>query len=178
MPRFPNRRHAKALPDVFIEVVDASGSPLLRMPQTHVRRQNLRHKAVFVCLRNTRGDIFLHKRPGAGVKEQAGLWSLSASGHVRAGESLYDAAARRLGEVLGVTGVELHEAGNIPPSSLTDNAGITLFMTAKTSLIPKFASEGMFVDREEFMAILRDFPHQVSPNVLLAAPYLYPAEAR
>lgn len=172
MAVFSNRPKQTVLPDDFIEVVDNGNRPLLIMPQRQVLRQHLRHRSVIVCLRNLAGDIFLHKR--SVPEKHGGLWTLAASGRVLAGESRYAAAERCLETEQGITRLELVEAASIPPSSATRNAETTLFLTARTSAIPQ-AAEGIFVDREEFRAILRDFPHMVTPFLHLAGSYIYPS---
>ncbi|MDL2209970.1 NUDIX domain-containing protein [Desulfovibrio sp. OttesenSCG-928-O18] len=169
------RRKKNVPPDNVIEVVDGGNKPLLLMPERHVLRQNLRHRAVIVCLRNLAGDIFLHKRPAP--DKHGELWSLAASCRVLAGESRHAAAERCLEAEQGIRDLELIEVASIPSSPATRNAEATLFLTARTSAIPQ-AGEGVFVDREELRAILRDFPHMVTPFLSLAAPYIYPAGNR
>lgn len=162
-----------------VEVVDAANRPLLHMPLELVRRQRLRHKAVAVCLRNKRGHIFLHKPSAGGSFEQAGQWSFSATGRVFAAESCHDAALRELRETLAVTELDLYEAGAIAPCAVTENAEVFLFLSAKTAAIPQMREQdfwdGMFVDKEEFAALVRDFPYMVAPLLQLAAPRLFTA---
>lgn len=163
--------------EVFLEVTDTPGKPLLIMPQEQVLRHKLRHKAVIVCLRNARGQIFLHKHPPQAATAHSGLWNLAASGKVFAGESCYDAALRCLETELGVTDLELHAAARFEASPQTDNAQTTLFLTTKSSVLPCISEygqqNGMFVDQEELGALLRDFPHLVTPLLQLALPYLF-----
>ena len=167
----------KAASDQLIEVIDAANRPLLHMPLELIRRQSLRHKAIAVCIRNKHGHIFLHKHPEEGPPEHTGQWNFSATGHVLAGESCYGAAKRRLYESLAVTGIELHNVGTIAASSITKNAEVSLFLSAKTAAIPQLREQdfwdGMFVDKEEFTALARDFPHLVSPVLQLAEPRLF-----
>lgn len=162
---------------MLVEVLDAAGKPLLRMPLERVRRQRLRHRAVAVCLRNGNGLVFLHKQPTTGGQEPAGQWNFSASTKVAAGESSYDAALRKLREELDITGLELYHAGAIKPCEITENAEVALFLTAKSATIPRMRGQepwdGMFVDKEEFAALLRDFPYMMAPVLQLAGPYLF-----
>lgn len=165
------KRHKKNTPpDTFVEVLDNENKPLLIMPQHQAVRHNLRHRGVAVCLRNLTGHIFLHQRPVS--EAHGGQWNLAASGRVLAGESCYAAAERRLEEELGITGLQLFETTAIPASPATGNVAVALFATMKTSAIPK-AQEGIFVDREELRAILRNFPHMVTPLLHAAVPHLY-----
>jgi 8-oxo-dGTP diphosphatase len=56
--------------------------------------------AVFVMLRNDKGEILLQQRSGTGYLD--GYWDFP-SGHVEYGESIHDAAARELKEEVGLT---------------------------------------------------------------------------
>lgn len=148
-------------PQPDIEVIDAAGSPLLVMPQDQVLRQKLRHKTVLVCLQNVRGNIFLYKP----MAETSGdMWLPGVYGRVFAGESRHDAAIRLLDHGLGITGLDIAATARfteLTPGTV-ENVDITLFLTAKTSAIPRpreqEGREGMFVDREELRAIARDYP--------------------
>jgi hypothetical protein len=55
------------------------------------------HLVVHVCVFNSRGEMLLQKRA------KTGIWNLSASGDVRAGESGKEAAQRVAREQLGLT---------------------------------------------------------------------------
>ncbi|SBV94284.1 hypothetical protein KL86DPRO_10672 [uncultured delta proteobacterium] len=180
MPRTPHKKNLPPVVDGVIEVLDDEGKPLLIMPQGQALRQKLRHHTVLVCLRNARGHIFLHKKTAAGSGDAQGeAWLPAAHGRVVAGESRYGAGIRLLDHVFGISGVELFEAATFkqPAGGLAGNAVTTLLLTAKTSIIPRLrdqeASDGIFVDREEFRAIMRDYPHMVTPLWSLALPYFF-----
>ena len=177
MSEFAKRYTKHEIPEVSVEVLDNTNTVLLVMPLKQVLRQKLRYRVVLVSLRNGRGEVFLHKRSVSHLESHIGLWNLAASGPVLAGESRYMAAARRLEEELGISGIELHEAARIAPTLMTDNTELTLYISSKNSAIPRMkpeeAHEGMFVDREEIRAIMRDFPHMITPHLHLAQPYLF-----
>lgn len=65
-------------------------------------RQGLLHRAFSVFLFNEAGRVLLQRR-AAGKYHSAGLWANTCCGHPRPGESIDDAAGRRLGEELGLT---------------------------------------------------------------------------
>lgn len=160
-----------------VEIIDAAGNTLLVMPREQALRQRLRHRLVLVCLRNTRGGIFLHKKISAG--DGGETWFPAVHDLVLAGESRHDAAVRLLGAELGISGLEVSEAARFtqPPSGPAGNVETTLFLTAKTSALPRLPEPenqgGMFVDQEEFKAILRDYPHMLPPLWSLALPYFF-----
>lgn len=56
--------------------------------------------AVFVGLRNKKGEILLQQRANTGFMD--GFWDFSASGHLEADESIRECAIRELKEEIGV----------------------------------------------------------------------------
>jgi 8-oxo-dGTP pyrophosphatase MutT (NUDIX family) len=71
-----------------------------------MRRENLRHAATGVLVRNTAGDIYVHRRT-ATKDVYPSYYDFAAGGVVAAGEDPYDAVVRELNEELGISGVEL-----------------------------------------------------------------------
>jgi isopentenyldiphosphate isomerase len=71
-----------------------------------MRRDNLRHAATGVLVRNSAGEIYVHRRTP--TKDlYPSYYDFSAGGVVAAGEDPYDAVVRELDEELGISGVEL-----------------------------------------------------------------------
>ena len=167
--------------EASIAVMDAVGNDLLIMPETQIVRQKLRHRTVLVALRNTHGHVFLYKSSaaGSGSDQQGEVWLPAVHGRVLADESRHDAALRLLGETLGIAELELFEAARFSHSEIghVENVETTLFLTAKTSALPRMRTQdsldGMFVDKEELRAIIRDYPHMVTPFWNLALPYFF-----
>ncbi len=159
----------------LLEVLDQSGKPFLVMHRDGVLRQRLRHRVALVCLRDPEGRIYVHKR-ARGRSAYAGLWNVSASGRVLAGEARHDAALRELAEELGISGLELTLTARIEPSAATDNAEISLYCTHFVSAVPRpnpdEIEQGMFVDRDELDALVRDMPHLLTPALIWAAEHM------
>lgn len=85
----------------WFDVVNERDEVIGRERRAVVHARGLWHRAVHVFVFNARGELFLQKRSML-KDESPGLWTLSCSGHVDAGED-YDVAARReLGEELGL----------------------------------------------------------------------------
>lgn len=156
----------------LIEILDENSRPLMVMPRSAARAQKLPYQVVLVVVRNREGNIYLHKRSDK-KKSYAGLWSVSASGLVKAGEALEDGAFRELEEELGVSGVQLFYAGTAEACEATDWGRISLFLSAPANVIinpaPEEISEGMFVDEDELAALLRDMPEMLTPALKWAA---------
>jgi isopentenyl-diphosphate delta-isomerase len=75
-------------------------------PKLEVHRQGQLHRAVSVVLFDDQGRLLLQRRAGAKY-HSAGLWSNTCCGHPRPGESVGDAARRRLMDEMGIEGCGL-----------------------------------------------------------------------
>jgi 8-oxo-dGTP pyrophosphatase MutT (NUDIX family) len=94
----------------IVALVDAAGAVTGPCERYVVRRDNLRHAATAVLLRNSAGEIFVHRRSPA--KDWApGCHDAAAGGMLRYGEDPGESAARELAEELGVTGAPLSPLG-------------------------------------------------------------------
>lgn len=92
--------------DEMVALVDADGRVCGSAPRSVVRRDNLRHSATGVLVRNSAGDIYVHRRtPTKDVFP--GWYDFMAGGVITFGEDPYDAAVRELDEELGISGAEL-----------------------------------------------------------------------
>jgi isopentenyl-diphosphate delta-isomerase len=87
--------------DELFDIVNARDEIVGRAPRRDVHARGLWHRAVHVLIFNAAGQVFLQKRSMR--KDTApGCWDSSCSGHVDAGEDYDAAAARELGEELGL----------------------------------------------------------------------------
>lgn len=85
-----------------VAVVDPSNRFACAAPRWRMRRDNLIHRACYILVFNSCGELFVHRRTDT-KDVYPGFFDLAAGGVVRAGES-YDAAAQReLAEELGIT---------------------------------------------------------------------------
>lgn len=94
----------------IVALVDAAGAVTGPAERYVVRRDNLRHAATAVLLRNSAKQIFVHRRSPA--KDWApGCHDAAAGGMLLYGEDPQESAARELAEELGVTGAPLTSLG-------------------------------------------------------------------
>lgn len=144
----------------LVDIVDHNDRPLLVMPLTEAHRQALPHRAVLVLVYDPAGRLYLQKR-GPHKSLYPNRYDLSATGHVRAGESRQAGAARELREELGLVAKNLTLLDAVPASEQTGNEFITLFSAGRTAETPRPNPEevagGMFVDRTELAALVRDY---------------------
>ena len=94
----------------IVSLVDRNGSVTGSAERSVVRRENLLHAATAVLVRNSAGEIFVHRRSPA--KDWApGQHDAAAGGVIRYGEAPSDSAARELEEELGIRGTRLRPLG-------------------------------------------------------------------
>jgi isopentenyl-diphosphate delta-isomerase len=86
--------------DTLILVDDADKQVGLA-PKMDVHRRGLKHRALSVLIRDTRGRMLMQQR-AAGKYHSGGLWTNACCSHPRPGEAVEKAAARRLLEEMGV----------------------------------------------------------------------------
>ena len=161
------------LPDEeILEVLDSDQRPLLLMPRKYALRQSLPLKVVLIVLRDKEGKIYIHQRSRK-KGSYGGSWGPSAAGYVKAGESFKDAALRELAEELGVTSVQLRRVAEVKPEPATGMSYVVLFLSSPANVLlqpdPDEIADGMFVDRDELEALLRDLPELVTPALQWAS---------
>ena len=90
----------------WVDVVDESDHVVGRATRQQMREHNLLHRNASVMCLTSKGEVYVHQR--VHTKDVfPSLYDLFASGVVMAGESYEVAAARELGEELGVVGPAL-----------------------------------------------------------------------
>lgn len=97
--------------DEQVALYGADGRPTGEVvARSEVRAHNLRHAATAVLVRNSAGEVYVHRRTD--IKDVfPGRYDFAAGGVLQAGETPYDAAVREAEEELGVTGVPLRSLG-------------------------------------------------------------------
>jgi isopentenyldiphosphate isomerase len=93
-----------------IDVVDDHDRVLRQATRAEMRQANLLHRAVYVLVRNRRGDLFVHRRT-ATKDVYPGHWDVTVGGVVAAGEDYLCAARRELREELGIATAALSPLG-------------------------------------------------------------------
>ena len=90
----------------IVMIVDEQNQPIAAVTRKIMRQQRLIHRATYILVFNTQGELFLQKR--SRTKDiYPGYWDLAAGGVVLAGESYEESARRELREELGISGVKL-----------------------------------------------------------------------
>jgi isopentenyldiphosphate isomerase len=87
--------------DEVVDVVDDADRVVDRVTRREMRARGLRHRAVYILVFNSEGQLFVHKRT-ATKDVYPSCHDVTVGGVPAAGESYDDAAARELAEEIGV----------------------------------------------------------------------------
>jgi 16S rRNA (adenine1518-N6/adenine1519-N6)-dimethyltransferase len=112
------RRQNAQRPDEIFDIVDDNDNVLRQATRDEVHVNNFNHRAAHVLLFNDSGHLLLQKR-SIWKDRNPGRWDSSAAGHVDAGEDYGQAAAREVGEELGITCPPLERFARLTPSEVT-----------------------------------------------------------
>lgn len=85
----------------FVILVDEHDRETGRMEKMEAHRQGVLHRAFSVFIFNSAGEWLLQQR-ATGKYHSGGLWTNSCCSHPRPGETVAEAALRRLGEEMGI----------------------------------------------------------------------------
>lgn len=101
----PYVRHDGSVDEV-VALYDEAGRVVGSAPRSRVRAENLRHGGTAIIVRNSLGQVYVHRRTD--TKDVfPGMYDLCAGGVLLAGEDPLNGATREVAEELGVTGVPL-----------------------------------------------------------------------
>ncbi len=94
----------------MVDIVDHDDNVLYQCTRKEMRAQVLRHRAVFIAVVNSAGELLIHQR--SAMKDLwPSYWDIAVGGVVAAGESYDSAALRELDEEVGIDSVPLIELG-------------------------------------------------------------------
>jgi len=164
-----NLKSSSSSEDKAVEVLDERGWPIAVMSLSEVHKQHLRHRSVMVLAYDAQGKVFLQKRSES-KPVYPGRWDLSATGHVRAGESSEDAALRELAEGLGIEAQTLKLRHSMPAGPSTGWEFVTLYSAGKVTQPPRPNSKeiagGYFFDPQELECLLVGFRDLLTPGLV------------
>lgn len=92
--------HTSTLNKETIILVDKQDQEVGYMEKHEAHRKGLLHRAFSVFIFNDKNELMLHQR-ASGKYHSGGLWTNTCCSHPRIGESVEDAANRRLHEEMG-----------------------------------------------------------------------------
>lgn len=143
----------------FLEVVDNNNIPLCVMRSEDVQRQNLRHRAVGLLVRDRLGRTLLTHRPGFG-------WGFSSFGRLTAGQASQHKALELLKHDWNHEGRVL-PLGISAPGPENFNAFVALYEgripTSQAAVAVRDPDRHMLVDYDELRGLGTHFGDLLSP---------------
>ncbi|MFM8389113.1 MAG: NUDIX hydrolase [Actinomycetota bacterium] len=85
----------------LVDIIDANDRVIDTVPRSVMRGNVLRHRAVFIVVRDSAGRVLIHRR-SEHKDIWPGWWDMAIGGVVASGESYDDAARRELWEEAGI----------------------------------------------------------------------------
>lgn len=163
--------------DDLIDVVDVDDTVIRQVTRAEMRRDGLRHRAVYVVVRTTGDGVVVHRR--ADWKDvYPGRWDLCFGGVLDAGEDWARAAARELAEEAGIE-ARMREVWR--GTAEDDHAAVVGRVYETVHDGPYRCDDGEVVEvrvipRGEVVAFLSDHDH-CPDSAQLALPWLLGAPA-
>ena len=155
--------------DELTEVVDERDEPVLVVSALEARRQKLLRRVVLVLLHDATGRLYLQRR-SKHKNSYPGLWDVSASGHVRAGEAREDAARRELYEELGVKASGMAALTSYATTPEHGNTKVTVFHATAPVAQPapdnNEVEDILAVEEHELAAMVHDFSPGLTPALI------------
>lgn len=144
---------------------------LVAVDKIDVHRRGLRHPAVSVFV--IRGREVLIQRRALGKYHTPGLWANTCCTHPHWGEDPLDCAYRRLGQELGIDGLELSARGQIEyradvGNGLTEHELVDLFVAEAPAELdvtpnPEEVDQVRWIDHDALIGEIAERPLDFTP---------------
>jgi isopentenyldiphosphate isomerase len=157
----------------IVAILDEDNRVSGSAPRSVMRRDNLRHSATGVLVRNPAGDIYVHRRTPTKDVFPA-CYDFMAGGVIAAGEDPYEAVVRELDEELGISGVDLVKLpeGDYADEETNYHAYLyTCVWDGPVTHQPEEVSWGAWMSPEELVRRLDEWPF-VPDTTALLGPYV------
>jgi 8-oxo-dGTP pyrophosphatase MutT (NUDIX family) len=166
--------------DELVDIVDDDDRVVDTVPRRRMRAERLRHRAVFVVVASSAGQVLVQRRSDA-KDLWPGWWDIGAGGVVAAGED-YDVAARReLFEELGIDAVPVALGGGRHAATYADTdvqlvaRCYRVVHDGPVAFVDGEVAEARWVDRAAFEALAAHEPFVPDSVALLPREELFPS---
>lgn len=152
------------MPEYF-DITDENDKIVDRAERQEAHKKRLWHRAVYVFVFNSKGELFLQQRSDDKDTEK-GLWTCSASGHPTSGQGCTEAATRETEEEIGV---------KVAPKEILSmkyppyGHHLRIFRAEHDGpfrLDPSEVKAGRFVSMDELRKEIDDSPGRFSPEFI------------
>ncbi len=146
--------------DEIVQIVDRNNRETGSVPRHEMRSRGLPHRACYIMVFNSRGELFVQKRTMS-KDIYPGYYDIAAGGVVLAGESYDESAKRELSEEMGI------DDGNLVPHftffyeegrNQVWGRVYSCIYDGELTLQPEEVESGFFALPEEVLALSRKEP--------------------
>lgn len=146
--------------DEIVQIVDRNNRETGSVPRHEMRSRGLPHRACYIMVFNSRGELFVQKRTMS-KDIYPGYYDIAAGGVVLAGESYDESAKRELSEEMGIGDGNL-----VPHFTFFYEEGrnqvwgrvYSCIYDGELTLQPEEVESGFFALPEEVLALSRKEP--------------------
>ncbi len=156
----------------YFDLINSSGKPLNKKKlRKHVHRDGNWHRAIDIWILNSKGELLIQKR--AEEKESyPGLWEISCSGHITAGDKPLPSAVRECKEELGI---EIKESDlkylfEVKEEHITNNSTFINREIKDVFLLEKDLDPNSLTLQKDEVSAVRFIPHKKLEMEIAAHP--------
>ncbi|MDQ6852716.1 MAG: NUDIX domain-containing protein [Actinomycetota bacterium] len=145
--------------DEVVDVVDEDDRVIGRAIREEIPVKGLRHRLACVVVRNSAGQIYVHRRTSI-MDVFPDMYDMMVAGHVKAGETYEESALRELTEELGISGAQPRALFKYRYDDPTWPSWATVFDVVWDGPIHHQATEiawGAFMDEAELVERIEDW---------------------
>ena len=132
----------------IFDVVDENDKTIGKASREECHKKGLLHRIAHILVLNSKGDLLVQKRTQT-MDTYPGLWSSSASGHVKSGDDYSETAKRELEEELGIKS-EVKEIGSVKSLDSSHMQMIKIFVAKNNG---PFKLEKKEIEKAEFVNV-------------------------
>ncbi len=156
-----------------VDLVSKNDEPLFSTTLEECKRKGLLHRSVAIFLKNSRNEILLQQRSFSD-DWLPGKWTVSSTGHVKAGELPSSASVRELKEELGIDAAPKFLFKFMLPE--IRSSGVTEYEVAyafevksdaEFVLDPKEVAQVRFFSLDDIRKLLQDRAKELTPDAII-----------
>ena len=144
----------------LVDIVDEQDRVVGQATREEVRARGLRHRAAYILVFNSLGQLFVHRRT-ATKDVYPSRFDVAVGGVVNAGESYDDSARRELAEELGIEDAELRRVVSLAFTEGENRVNGMVYSCTwdgRVRLQPEEIESGEWLDLEEVAERTQELP--------------------
>lgn len=149
----------------YFDVVDERDNVIKKLSRPEVHERGLWHRAIYVFVFNSKGELFIQKRSTTKDMEP-GVWTCSVSGHLSSGETYKEAAKKETFEEIGV---RIDPKGLFKMKYKPYHQHLWIYKATHEGpfkLCPSEVTDGRFISMADLRTEIKENPNDFSPEFI------------